>query len=62
MSQYSYMSSGMVDMSSYVAVTGKPEHNFSTVFGLTPQELRYLKVGRYPYIFCLKSFFSKWRQ
>ena len=44
MSHYNYMSSTMVDMSSYVAVTGKPELNLSAVFGLTPQELRYLKV------------------
>ena len=34
-----------MDMSSYVAVTGKPEANHCSVFGLTPQELRYLKVG-----------------
>lgn len=47
MSQYSYVSSShsSVDMSSYVAVTGKPEANHCSVFGLTPQELRYLKVG-----------------
>lgn len=48
MSQYdSYVSSARasVDMSSYVAVTGKPEANFAAVFGLTPQELRYLKVS-----------------
>ena len=45
MSHYtSYPSSTMVDMSSYVAVTGRPELNCSSVFGLTPQELRYLKV------------------
>ena len=48
MSHYNYMSSSTstVDMSSYVAVTGKPETNFSCVFGLTPQELGYLKVGK----------------
>ena len=47
MSQYGYVSSShsSVDMSSYVAVTGKPEANHCSVFGLTPQELRYLKVG-----------------
>ena len=45
MSHYtSYPSSTIVDMSSYVAVTGRPELNCSSVFGLTPQELRYLKV------------------
>ena len=46
MSQYGYVSSShsSVDMSSYVAVTGKPEANHCSVFGLTPQELRYLKV------------------
>ena len=47
MSQYGYVSSShcSVDMSSYVAITGKPEANHCSVFGLTPQELRYLKVG-----------------
>ena len=39
-----YSSNTIVDMSSYVAVTGRPELNCSSVFGLTPQELRYLKV------------------
>ena len=45
--QYYYVSSNhySVDMSSYVAVTGKPEANHCSVFGLTPKELRYLKVG-----------------
>ena len=49
MSQYDYpyvsSARASVDMSSYVAVTGKPEANFAAVFGLTPQELRYLKVS-----------------
>ena len=51
MSQYGYVSSShsSVDMSSYVAVTGKPEANHCSVFGLTPQELRYLKVGISPH-------------
>ena len=45
MSHYtSYPSSTIADMSSYVAVTGRPQLNCSSVFGLTPQELRYLKV------------------
>merc|ERR1712227_887397 len=45
MSSYHYISSSQLstDMSSYVAVSGRPETNSSTVFGLTPQELRYLK-------------------
>ena len=45
MSNYNYsMGRQVTDMSSYVAVTGRPEANFCCVFGLTPQELRYLKV------------------
>ena len=45
MSSYNYSTSGQVtDMSSYVAVTGIPEANYCGVFGLTPQELRYLQV------------------
>ena len=47
MSSYSYSTSGQVtDMSSYVAVTGTPQANNCCVFGLTPQELRYLQVCR----------------
>jgi len=30
-------------MSSYVAVVGTPSSDFCSVFGLTPQEVRYLK-------------------
>ena len=45
MSNYTYSFSSQVsDMSSYVAVSGRPESNYCCVFGLTPQELRYLKV------------------
>ena len=45
MSNYTYsLSSQVSDMSSYVAVSGRPESNYCCVFGLTPQELRYLKV------------------
>ena len=33
-------------MASYVAVTGTPVEGQSTVFGLTPQELSYLKVNQ----------------
>lgn len=36
-------SGGMYDMSSYVAVAGTPQVNNCNVFGLTPQEVRYLK-------------------
>ena len=32
-------------MSSYIAVQGTPWEDTSQVFGLTPRELRYLKVG-----------------
>ena len=38
------ISEQVTDMSSYVAVTGIPEANYCGVFGLTPQELRYLQV------------------
>ena len=34
----------MHDMSSYVAVSGTPQNDTCYVFGLTPQEVRYLKV------------------
>ena len=34
------------DMSSYVVVTGTPVEDHCTVFGLTPMELRYLRVRR----------------
>ena len=33
------------DMSSYVAVQGAPRKDSCSVFGLTPQELRYLRVN-----------------
>ena len=33
------------DMSSYVAVQGTPRKDNSFVFGLTPKEVRYLRVG-----------------
>jgi hypothetical protein len=36
--------SSMHDMSSYVAVSGTPQNDTCYVFGLTPQEVRYLKV------------------
>ena len=32
------------DMSSYIAVQGIPREDSCQVFGLTPRELRYLKV------------------
>lgn len=32
-------------MSSYVAVLGKPTGETSCIFGLTPQEIRYLQVS-----------------
>ena len=32
-------------MSSYVAVQGTPRKDNSFVFGLTPKEVRYLRVG-----------------
>jgi hypothetical protein len=32
-------------MSSYVAVTGTPSGESCCIFGLTPQEMRYLQVG-----------------
>jgi hypothetical protein len=35
---------GLYDMSSYVAVAGTPQVDSCCVFGLTPQEVRYLKV------------------
>jgi len=34
----------VASMSSYVAVLGKPTGETSCVFGLTPQEIRYLQV------------------
>ena len=33
------------DMSSYIAVQGTPWEDNCQVYGLTPRELRYLKVG-----------------
>ena len=63
MSQYDYpyvsSARASVDMSSYVAVTGKPEANFAAVFGLTPQELRYLKVNASNVSFLLTFHFSR---
>merc|ERR1719312_2316861 len=50
MSNYTYSFSSQVsDMSSYVAVSGRPESNYCCVFGLTPQELRYLK-GKFQFV------------
>ena len=40
-----YYQSQYQDMSSYIAVQGTPWEDTSQVFGLTPRELRYLKVG-----------------
>ena len=34
-------------MSSYVSVLGTPTGETCCVFGLTPQEVRYLQVGRW---------------
>ena len=42
----SYLARQMTDMASYVAVTGTPADGHTTVFGLTPQELAYLKVRK----------------
>ncbi|XP_023333627.1 uncharacterized protein LOC111705355 [Eurytemora carolleeae] len=47
MRRMSYYSSQLHDMSSYVAVSGTPNNDCCTVFGLTPQEVRYLK-GKFP--------------
>jgi hypothetical protein len=42
----SYHAGGSLhDMSSYVAVSGTPQNDTCSVYGLTPQEVRYLKVG-----------------
>ena len=38
-------SSNLRDMSSYVAVVGTPSKAVCHVYGLTPQEVRYLKVS-----------------
>jgi len=43
----SYYSSQLHDMSSYVAVSGTPHTDCCSVYGLTPQEVRYLK-GKFP--------------
>ena len=47
------------DMSSYVAVQGTPRKDSSFVFGLTPKEVRYLRVIYYFLIlrFCNKKYF-----
>ena len=37
-------------MSSYVAVVGKPTGESVCIFGLTPQEVRYLQVCTYAYL------------
>ena len=66
MSQYDYpyvsSARASVDMSSYVAVTGKPEANFAAVFGLTPQELRYLKVNASNVSFLLTFLFPLFQE
>ena len=40
-----------IRMSSYVAVLGKPTGETSCIFGLTPQEIRYLQVRKFVAIF-----------
>ena len=40
-----YVNLFLQDMSSYVAVQGTPRKDNSFVFGLTPKEVRYLRVG-----------------
>ena len=37
----------MNGMSSYVAVSGIPSGDTCSIFGLTPQEVRYLQVSGY---------------
>ena len=41
----SYYKPHTQDMSSYIAVQGTPRKDNCNVFGLTQQEVRYLKVG-----------------
>ena len=43
-SYQSYYQCQAQDMSSYVAVTGTPSKDMCQVFGLTPREVRYLRV------------------
>ena len=41
---YLYYQPQVMDMSSYLAVTGTPVKEASQVFGCTPREVRYLRV------------------
>ena len=43
-------------MSSYVAVAGKPTGDSVCIFGLTPQEVRYLQVQNLLELFALSIF------
>ena len=50
MEDVSYYQCQAQDMSSYVAVTGTPMQDMCQVFGLTPREVRYLRVRKYRYV------------
>ena len=50
MEDVSYYQCQAQDMSSYVAVTGTPMKDMCQVFGLTPREVRYLRVRKYRYV------------
>ena len=43
-------------MSSYVAVAGIPSGDTCSIFGLTPQEIRYLQVSIYIFWIFLRIF------